>query len=74
MSIEEDLQKIASESLYMNPEMIQFLLVENLALKTLLHEKGLIKPEEFKASQEKAKAVVQSQMNKMVKTHLSQIS
>lgn len=74
MSIEEDLQKIALDSLYMKPEVIQFLLVENLALKTLLHEKGLITTEEFKGCQERAKALLQSQMDEVVKEQLSQIS
>jgi len=74
MSIEKDLHQVALESLYMKPEMIRFLLVENLTLKTLLHEKGLITPEEFKTSQKRASEILQSQMEEMVKVQLSQIS
>jgi hypothetical protein len=74
MSIQEDLQQIALKTLYMKPEVVEFLLIENLALKTLLHEKGLFTPEEFKECQEKAKARVQSQMEEVVKGQLSQIS
>ena len=74
MNLKEDLQKVALEALYMKPEMIRFLLVENLTLKTILHEKGLITPEEFKAHQEKATAILQSQMDEMVKIQLSKIS
>jgi len=59
MSIEQDLKNIALEALYMKPEMIQFLLVENLALKTLLHDKQIISPEEFKRYKEKAAEILE---------------
>lgn len=50
----------ASNAYYVNANMIKFLLVENLALKTLLHEKGLITAEEYKITQEKAATILQA--------------
>jgi len=53
-----DILKAASNAYYVNSSMIKFLLVENLALKTLLHEKGLIEPEEYKKYQELAGGIL----------------
>jgi len=53
-----DILKAASNAYYVNANMIKFLLVENLALKTLLHQKGLITPEEYKSYQEQAGAIL----------------
>jgi len=53
-----DILKAASNAYYVNASMIKFLLVENLALKTLLHQKGLITPEEYKSYQEQAGAIL----------------
>jgi uncharacterized HAD superfamily protein len=53
-----DILKAASNAYYLNASMIKFLLVENLALKTLLHEKGLITPDEYKKYQEHAGAIL----------------
>lgn len=53
-----DILKAASNAYYVNASMIKFLLVENLALKTLLHEKGLITPDEYKKYQEHAGAIL----------------
>lgn len=53
-----DILKAASNAYYVNANMIKFLLVENLALKTLLHEKGLITPDEYKKYQEGAGAIL----------------
>jgi uncharacterized HAD superfamily protein len=69
-----DILKAASNAYYMNPSVIKFLLVENLALKTLLHEKGLITPEEYKKFQEHAGAILgvkeEEQMMKYFKSIL----
>jgi transposase len=46
------------ETYLRQPEMVEFLLAENLALKSLLMEKGVLTPEEFKAHKEKAAAVL----------------
>lgn len=58
--------KLLKEAYFMNPEMIRFLLVENLALKTLLHEKNLFAPEEYKVHQERASAILQNKVNQQV--------
>jgi hypothetical protein len=53
-----DILNAASNAYYVNASMIKFLLVENLALKTLLHQKGLFTPEEYKSYQEQASAML----------------
>jgi hypothetical protein len=54
----EEIDKLAKESYYLNPEIIRFLLIENLALKALLHDKGMIDPEEYKKRQQYASQIV----------------
>lgn len=53
-----DILKAASNAYYVNASMIKFLLVENLALKTLLCEKGFITPEEYKNHQVSAGSIL----------------
>ena len=53
-----DIMNAAANAYYVNSSMIKFLLVENLALKTLLHQKGLITPEEYKSYQEQAASIL----------------
>ena len=53
-----DILKAASNAYYVNSNMIKFLLVENLALKTLLCEKGFITPEEYKNHQASAGSIL----------------
>jgi hypothetical protein len=43
-----EIKDVAYNAFYKQPEMVRFLLTENLALKMLLMEKGLLDPEEFK--------------------------
>lgn len=43
----EKIEDAIRANFFRQPEMTQFLLAENLALKSLLHEKGLLSPEEF---------------------------
>lgn len=52
----------ASLAYYLKPEMIRFLLIENLALKSLLHEKGIIDPEEYKKHQTKSADILDAKM------------
>lgn len=54
-SLEQQLFAVAAEAVYLKADVVKFLLAENLALKSLLHEKGVLTPEEF--NQQKAKAV-----------------
>jgi hypothetical protein len=61
-----DILKAASNAYYVNANMIKFLLVENLALKTLLHQKGLITPEEYKGYQEQAGAILSMKEEKQM--------
>ena len=64
------MKKLAADSYYMNPDMIKFLLIENLTLKTLLHEKGLITPEEFKECREKAASILEHKAQEQLGAHL----
>ena len=65
--IKAQIEEATKKAYYMNPKMIKFLLLENLALKTLLHEKGLFTPEEYKEAQKKADVVLTETVNKQVK-------
>lgn len=56
--MKDQIDKLAKESYYLNPDMIRFLLIENLALKALLHEKGLIDPDVYKKFQEESGQVI----------------
>ena len=61
-SIERQLLDVASEAVYLKSDVIKFLLSENLALKSLLHEKGLLTPEEFQKHKAQAVQVLESSM------------
>lgn len=60
MGIEQDILRKIQEGYYLNPEVIKFLLLENLTLKTLLHEKGLIALEEYKKCKEKCEIIFET--------------
>ena len=66
----DDLYKVASDAYYMSPGMIKFLLVENLALKTLLHDKGLYTPEEFREYQKQAAETLEIRAKQQMFEHL----
>lgn len=74
MSIEQDLHKIASDAYYLDPNMVKFLLIENLAIKSLLHDKGLMTPEEFKEQREKAESVFEERAKMQLVQHLKHLS
>lgn len=64
--IKAQIEQATKKAYYMNPNMIKFLLLENLALKTLLHEKGLFTPEEYKEAQKKADVILNQTVNSQV--------
>jgi hypothetical protein len=64
--MEKDLEKFAHDVFYLNPEMIKFLLVENLALKLLLHKQGIVKPEDFAEAKKEAAEVFEKQANQKI--------
>lgn len=55
-------EKMAEDAFFRQPSMIKFLLAENLALKNILHQKGLMTPEEFKQHQQAAEQILTSKM------------
>ena len=71
--IEQQLFQVANEAVYLKANVIKFLLIENLALKTLLHEKGLITIEEYKQHQEQAAKILEASMKERVKKELHQV-
>lgn len=73
-NIEQELMVVATEALYMKPEMIKFLLVENLALKSLLHEKELITPEEFAEQKKKAAVMIEAAMKTKIGQQLKSVA
>jgi hypothetical protein len=63
----EDLvDSLIKENYYLNTSMINFLLVENLALKLLLNEKNIIDSDEYKKFQDKASNIVEQNFVKQM--------
>ncbi len=55
-----DIQEL---SYFINVDMIKFLLAENLALKSILLEKGILTVEEFKTHKEVAERLLMDKVN-----------
>lgn len=66
----EDIEKAALDGYYLNADMIRFLLIENLALKTLLHKKGLLDPKEFQVTQAEAEQILDSKAKEQMQSHM----
>jgi hypothetical protein len=64
---------MARESYFRQPDMVEFLLAENLALKMLLYEKGIMETEEFKEYKARAAKILkertESHIDQWKKTH-----
>lgn len=50
------------ENYLRQPELVRFLLVDNLALKTVLHARGLMTPDEFKQARAEAERLFDAKM------------
>lgn len=61
-----DINKHARENYLKQPNLVEFLLAENLALKSLLHDKGLLTPEEFKEHKSRSQAI----LNEIIFEHI----
>ena len=72
-SIEQQLLRVAAETVYVRAEMIKFLLAENLALKSLLHEKGILTPEEFETHKKKAVETLELSMKSNIAQELRRV-
>ena len=72
--LQKELEGVANDAYYMNPSMIKFLLVENLAIKTLLYEKGLLTPEEYREHQQKAAKTLDDKTKDELKMHLKKMA
>lgn len=64
--MDKDLEKFARDAFYLNPDMIKFLLIENLALKLLLHKQGIVKPDEYAHFQKEAAEVLEKRTNERI--------
>jgi len=62
----DSLREITEETYYRRPEQVKFLLIDNLALKSLLVQKGMITPEEFKVAKEKATEILEAKVKEQV--------
>ena len=68
-----EIMQAAQHAYYVSASMIKFLLVENLALKTLLHQKGLITPEEYKTYQEQAGDILSMKEEKQMLLYFEKV-
>ena len=73
MISKEEILKVAENSYFINAAMIKFLLVENLALKTLLHDKGLVDSKEFKEYQQKAAEILEAKTASQITEQFQQL-
>lgn len=60
------MKDLANQAYYLKPEIIKFLLAENLALKILLHDKGIITAEEFANYQQKSMSILEEKVNQEI--------
>lgn len=63
-----EFEKIAADAYFMKSEIIRFLLVENMAMRQMLFEKGVIDDKEFAVYKTKATEILDAK----VKEQLSQ--
>lgn len=64
----DKISEIAERQYYQQPGMIKFLLAENLALKMLLHDKGLLDPKAFETYKKQAADTLQLKTDSFVET------
>ncbi len=60
------MNKMIMEAYYLTPEMIRFLLIENLALKNVLRDQGLISVENYKVAQAEAANILDAKVKLQV--------
>lgn len=63
---ESKLYKAASNGYFRNPDLIRFLMAENLALKLLLCNKELITPKEFDDSVKQARKMLDLEVRRQI--------
>lgn len=64
--MKKNIDDLFKESYYLNENVIRFLMIENLALKATLHEKGLLDPEQYKKFQAEASDLVDKRVNNQI--------
>lgn len=64
-----DTEKLVKDSYYINSNVIEFLIIENLALKSLLHEKGIVDPDEYKKHQIQATKLVEKRVSDQIEQY-----
>lgn len=58
--------KAALDSYFQKPELVQFLMSENLALKLILFEKGLMSPEDHKEAVKTARKILEEEVRSQI--------
>lgn len=58
--------KVALDIYFRKPEMVKFLMTDNLALKLLLREKGLITAEELEKAKKEAAAILEAEVRRQI--------
>lgn len=58
--------KVASDTYYRKPEMVKFLMIDSLALKLLLREKGLITAEELEKAKREASVILETEVRRQI--------
>ena len=66
----EEIQKIAEDAYYLKAEMVKYLLVDNLALKTLLLENGVLNLEEFEEHRKRAAETLEARSKEQMTEQL----
>jgi len=63
---DEVVYKAALDGYFRKPELVRFLMSENLALKLLLFEKGIITPEDHKKAVETSKKILEEEVKRQI--------
>ena len=63
---DEAVYKMASDGYFRRPEMVKFLMIDSLALKLLLREKGLITAEELEQSKKDAAKFLEIEVRRQI--------
>lgn len=68
-----ELTKVAEHGYFVNSDMIKFLLAENIAIKTLLCEKGIVSPDELAEAKQNAVNLLEQKTKTEVTRRLAEM-
>lgn len=64
--MDADFDKMAKDGFYLTADMVKFLLIENLALKLVLHKNNLLKLEDFAKHRQDASDIMDKTANEKI--------